>query len=138
MSKGTYSELKNISTFEKRLEYLMLKAKVGEETFGSLRWVNQRFYSSPEWKEIKKAAILRDAGYDLGVQGYKIYGPIYVHHINPITYDDLRDGNEILFDLENLICCSHITHNAIHYGKATFTKEPIVRTRFDTCPWKGE
>lgn len=138
MSKGGYSILKKIGTFEKRLEWLMLRAKVGEETFGSLRWVNQKFYSSQEWKAAKKIVILRDSGYDLGVQGYPICGPVYVHHIFPISYEDLKNHSSLLFDPDNLICCSYQTHNAIHYGKVAYTKEPIIRQPFDTCPWKGD
>lgn len=131
-----YSELKMLRTFEERLKYLMRFSKVGEETFGGLRWLNQKFYQSNDWKAAKKNVIARDMGNDLGVVGYPIYGSIYIHHIEPITYQDLMEKNSKLFDPENLISCSYRTHEAIHYGKESFTKEPVVRRPNDTCPWK--
>lgn len=131
-----YSDLIRIQSFEERLKYLMRFSKVGEETFGGLRWLNQQFYQSMDWKAAKKIVILRDKGNDLGVDDYPIHGSIYVHHIEPITYNDLMGRSSKLFDPENLISCSYQTHETIHYGKESFTREPIIRKPNDTCPWR--
>lgn len=136
----TYSELSKLKTFQERYEYLRLRGKVGEETFGWDRHLNQRFYqTSNEWKEIRRRVILRDLGCDLGVEGFEIQGRhrVLIHHMNPIVAKDIVEATEILLDPEFLICTTHQTHNAIHYGdKHLLMTEPIVRTKNDTCPWK--
>ena len=133
----TYSELKKYSTFEERFRYLSLKGQVGEETYGFDRWFNQRFYRSPEWKQVRDLIIVRDSGCDLGILGREIPDRIIVHHINPILLDDITDGTEYLLNPEYLICCSNTTHQAIHYGDENLLiSEPVQRTVNDTCPWK--
>ena len=133
----TYSELIKFDTFEKRFEYLKVNGKVGEDTFGFDRYLNQVFYRSKEWKHIRDQIIFRDNGCDLGVEGYDIYGKIIIHHINPIVIDDLRHNSEFLLDPEYLICTTLSTHNAIHYGDCNLiSSSPIERKLNDTCPWK--
>ena len=112
----SYSELIRIPTFEERFEYLSLDGKVGEDTFGYDRWLNQVFYSSKEWRDFRRDIIIRDNGCDLGVEGYEIFGKIIVHHMNPITLDDIMHDRDWIFDPEFLITTVHNTHNAIHYG----------------------
>lgn len=138
MSIKTYSELITIPTFEERYRYLKLGGTVGEDTFGFERYLNQKFYQTIEWKRFRRSIILRDMGCDLGVEGYEIHGPIYIHHINPIEIDDLRLRRmEVLMNPENSICVSFNTHNAIHYGdESLLVLAPIERTRNDTCPWR--
>lgn len=132
-----YSELIKIPTFEERFQYLKLAGIVGRETFGSVRYLNQYLYSSPEWRQLRNRIIIRDEGRDLGMEGHDIYGKIVIHHLEPITVEDLVSGNPLVFDPENLICTSHTTHNAIHYGDENLIlKDPIERTANDTCPWK--
>lgn len=133
----TYSELMTFQTFEERFEYLSLKGQVGEETYGFDRWINQRFYRSPEWKSVRDFVIVRDSGCDLGVLGREIRERIIVHHMNPILMRDIQDGTSILLDPEYLITTCHNTHEAIHYGSAEILiKDPVVRRPNDTCPWK--
>ena len=133
----TYSELIKYSTFEERFRYLSLKGQVGEETYGFDRWINQRFYRSPEWRQIRDFIIVRDSGCDLGIIGREIPDRVIVHHINPILVDDIKDVTEFLFNPEFLICTSHNTHQAIHYGdESLLISEPVQRTANDTCPWK--
>ena len=133
----TYSELQKLPTFIERYEYLKLDGQVGEDTFGFDRYLNQRFYHSDQWQKIRNYVIARDLGCDLGVDGYAIYGRVYIHHMNPITVDDITHATEFLSDPEYLICTTHNTHNAIHYGDATLlVTDPIERTPFDTCPWR--
>ena len=133
----TYSELSRLPTFRERYQYLRLDGRVGEDTFGFDRYLNQVFYRSQKWKTIRDFIILRDNGCDLGMPGFEIYGKIIIHHMNPITIDDIRHGNDSILDPEFLICVTHNTHNAIHYGdESLLITEPIVRTRNDTCPWK--
>lgn len=136
MSKS-YSELIQFDTFEERFRYLKLDGIVGETTFGFDRYLNQVFYNSPEWKRLRNQIIVRDNGCDLGVDGYLVRGKILIHHINPITIDDIKNKSTRLFDLDNLISTCQNTHNAIHYGDESliFTM-PIERTPNDTCPWK--
>lgn len=134
-----YSELKLLPTFQERLDYLKLKGSVGLDTFGFDRYLNQTFYRSPEWKRLRDEIIIRDEGCDLGVPGYEIFDRIYIHHMNPISQSDLMDRNPDIMNPEFLICVSHRTHNAIHYGtEDILPMEPIVRTRNDTCPWKHD
>ena len=133
----TYSELITLPTFEERYRYLRLGGKVGKETFGFDRYLNQVFYSSEEWKRIRRDVIIRDFGCDLGVDGFEIYGRIIVHHMNPITKDDIISRSKFLLDPEFLICTSHNTHEAITYGdESLLALLPIERTKNDTCPWK--
>jgi hypothetical protein len=133
----TYSELTKYSTFEERFKYLSLKGQVGEETYGFDRWINQRFYRSSEWKQVRARVIERDSGCDLGVKGREIPGRIIVHHINPILVEDIRDASDYLLNPEYLICVSENTHQAIHYGDETLLiLMPKERRANDTCPWK--
>ena len=133
----TYSELSRIPTFMDRYEYLRLGGEVGKETFGFDRYLNQQFYHSEEWRSIRNYIITRDLGCDLGLEGFAIHGRIYIHHMNPITVRDIRDYTEYLIDPEYLICTTHETHNAIHYGDSSLLiAEPVERTPYDTCPWK--
>lgn len=133
----TYSELITLPTFEERFEYLQLKGTVGQETFGFDRYLNQILYNSKEWKHLRNKIIVRDNGCDLACEGFEIYGRILIHHITPITIDDVIKRREMVFDPENLICVTHNTHNAIHYGdKSLLITGPIERRANDTCPWK--
>ena len=137
MTIRTYSELILLPTFEERFEYLRLDGKVGEDTFGFDRYLNQLFYRSQEWKKIRDYVIIRDNACDLGVEGHDIYSKVLIHHMNPITARDIEKRTDLLLDPEYLICTTHNTHNAIHYGDENLIiKVPIVRTKNDTCPWK--
>lgn len=137
MSIRTYSELITIPTFEDRFKYLQLKGSVGKDTFGYDRYLNQLFYQTIEWKRLRRDLIIRDCGCDLGVEGYEIHGRIIIHHMNPITKEDLLDRTDYLINPEYLICTTHSTHNAIHYGdESLLVTAPIVRSKNDTCPWK--
>ena len=137
MSIRTYSELILLPTFEERFKYLQLNGRVGDDTFGFDRYINQNFYRSAEWKRIRDLVIMRDNGCDLALEGYEIYGRILIHHMNPITVKDVELSTEYLMNPEYLICVTHNTHNAIHYGdEKLLTKGSIVRTKNDTCPWK--
>lgn len=132
----TYSEMKKLSSFEERFEYLKIGGKPGDETFGFERYLNQIFYRSKIWKDLRNKIIIRDDGLDLGVDGYQIGGKIIIHHMNPITKADIDDMSDYLFNPEYLICCSHNTHNAIHYGDASLLpKLPKERRPNDQCPW---
>lgn len=133
----TYSELKNLQTFEERFEYLRLRGQVGQDTFGFDRYMNQAFYKSAEWKSVRNYVIVRDNGCDLGLDGYEIHGQILIHHMNPILPDDIKNSTEFLLNPEYLISTILSTHNAIHYGdKTLLSRAPIERTRNDTCPWR--
>lgn len=133
----TYSELLQFDSFEDRFNYLKLDGSVGKDTFGFDRYLNQRFYKSKEWKDIRDEVIFRDLGCDLGVEGYEIYGRVYVHHMNPFIVNDLQHNVGSLLDPEFLITTTHKTHNAIHYGDdSLLVLEPVIRTKNDTCPWK--
>lgn len=133
----TYSELVTMHSFEDRFRYLKLSGSVGYGTFGFDRYLNQLFYKSREWRKIKDEVIVRDNGCDLGVEGFDIYGRIYIHHMNPITVDDIIQQTELLLNPEYLICTSFNTHQAIHYGDETnLTLLPKERSKNDTCPWK--
>lgn len=134
----SYSELMTLSTFEERYEYLKLGGRVGEETFGYDRYLNQMLYQLPEWKSARNNAIVRDNGCDLGCPEREIREQkIFVHHINPITKEDILNRNKCLFDPENLITTIKSTHDAIHYGDSELLqKDPIVRSKNDMCPWR--
>lgn len=137
MSIKSYSELIQFPTFEERYRYLRLSGSVGESTFGFDRYLNQVFYRSQRWKTIRDTVIIRDNGCDLGVEGYDIYGRILIHHLNPITVKDIEKESVFLLDPEFLICTTHNTHNAIHYGdEKLLYNGPVERVRNDTCPWK--
>lgn len=133
----TYSELITLPTFEERFRYLKLGGKVGEDTFGFDRYLNQVFYRSAKWKEIRDYVIIRDNGCDLGMEGHEIYQRILVHHMNPITKEDILRESEFLLDPEYMICTIKNTHDAIHYGdESLLITAPIERRKNDTCPWK--
>ena len=133
----TYSELCQLSTFEDRFDYLRLNGSVGKDTFGFDRYLNQQFYRSREWKRIRDLVTLRDNGCGLGVEGDEIRGRILIHHINPISVEDIHTMSDLLMNPEYLICVSHRTHNAIHYGdESLIVTAPIERTQNDTCPWR--
>lgn len=133
----TYNELMLLSTFEERFEYLKLSGRVGEETFGFDRWLNQKFYRSAEWKHLRDQVIIRDNGCDLGVEGREIYGKILIHHMNPISKKDILERTDLLLNPMYLISVTKQTHDAIHYSDdSILMKDPIVRSRNDTCPWR--
>lgn len=134
----TYSELITLPTYIERFNYLKLGGKVGVDTFGFDRYLNQQFYhQDPRWRSARDKVIIRDNGCDLGMEGYEIQGKIIVHHMNPITMDDIINKRDWIYDPEFLICTVHNTHNAIHYGDENLLfKGPVVRTPNDTCPWK--
>lgn len=139
MSKlKTYSELIKIPSYIDRFRYLRLGGKAGEITFGNERYLNQHFYKSPEWKQFRRDIIIRDRGFDLGVEGYSINGVILIHHINPITVEDIINRSDSIFDPENVISVSKNTHNAIHYGDEHLLciDEIIERRPNDTIPWR--
>lgn len=133
----TYTELRRLDTFEERFEYLMLKSVVGRYTFGSERFLNQQFYASREWRNARRDVIDRDGGLDLGVEGYDIIDQITVHHMNPITIEDVENRNPEILDPDLLISVSHDTHNAIHYGDKSRLRLPslVERRPGDTRPW---
>ena len=133
----TYSELILLPTFKERFEYLKIGGKVGEETFGFDRYLNQILYTSPEWRSTRDRIIARDNGCDLAIPGREINGKIMIHHMNPITVDDILRRSDFVFNPEYLICTIMNTHNAIHYGDSSLLYEdPIIRTKNDTCPWR--
>lgn len=134
----SYSDLILLPTFEERFRYLKLDGIVGEDTFGFRRWLNQTLYRSKEWRSFRDRVIARDNGCDLGVEGFEIYGTALIHHINPITYDDVINRSSCLFDMNNAITTVLDTHNAIHYGDEKFLSrnKVVSRTPNDTCPWR--
>lgn len=137
MSIKRYSEVIQLDTFEERFKYLKLLGVVSSETFGSKRFLNQILYKSPEWKSFRGRVILRDNGMDLAHSDYMILGPIYIHHINPITVEDILERRSCLFDMENVICTSYQTHEAIHYQKEISVRGSFAsRYENDTCPWR--
>jgi hypothetical protein len=132
----TYSELRRLGTFEDRFAYLALQGRVGASTFGFDRWINQRFYTSREWRSLRHEIIVRDQGCDLGVLGYELHERILIHHMNPLTADELVHGDSAALDPEFLISVSHLTHNAIHYGDARLLRKPFSpRKAGDTKLW---
>lgn len=133
----SYKELSRLKTFEERYEYLRLTSFVGVETFGFDRYLNQILYKSYEWKKIRNKVIVRDEGCDLGIKGREIYDKIIIHHINPVTSEDIQVGDPKVFDMDNLVCTSNNTHLAIHYSDNTLlVKDPIERRPGDTIPWR--
>ena len=138
MNDKRYSEMITMSEFDDRFRYVKLDGQVGKDTFGFDRYLNQQFYRSKEWKRLRDQIIIRDNGCDLGVPGHEISGKIYIHHLNPLSPEDITKSTEKLFDPDNLVCVSKETHNAIHYGdESILEKNKIVeRSPGDTCPWK--
>lgn len=133
----TYQELIRLPTFKERYEYLRLGGRVGFDTFGFDRYLNQAFYRSPEWKQIRRQVIIRDNGCDLGADGYEIRGTILIHHMNPLRAEDILERSDLLLNPDYLICTAHATHNAIHYGDESLLDiGPVERRPNDTCPWK--
>ena len=134
----TYSELKTLETYEERFEYLMLNGHVGHDTFGFDRHLNQKFYKSAEWRSVRNKVIMRDNACDLGMDDRDIYGTIFVHHMNPIEVDDIEEASEYLFNEDYLICVTFDTHNAIHFGDASYLQRDKFATRRhnDQSPWK--
>ena len=134
----THKELIKMPTFEERFRYMKLNGRVGEETFGFDRYLNQIFYNSREWKRIRQEVIVRDGGCDLGLEDCPIFGRVLIHHMNPISVKDIVERSDLLLNPNYLICMSKDTHNAIHYGDERIleTRKPIVRKPNDTCPWK--
>lgn len=134
-----YSELIQLKTYDERFRYLKMSAQVGQATFGFERYLNQAFYKSREWQDIRRDVIIRDNGCDLGVEGYDILDKILIHHMNPITQEDILDRNPDILNPEFLICVNQRTHNALHFGDESILKSAVVeRTPWDTCPWKKE
>ncbi len=132
----TYSHLQRIDDFTERFRYLSLKGQVGDSTFGFDRWMNQAFYRSREWRQIRQHVIARDHGCDLGIPGHEIFEGLYIHHMNPMTVSDIEHGNEDILNPEFLITTCHTTHNAIHYGDENLLPKPFVpRRRGDTKLW---
>lgn len=138
MSIKTYEELMRFDTFLERYQYLRIGGRVGDETFGFERYLNQVFYRTDlEWRDIRHEVIIRDGGCDLGMDDREIDGAVIIHHLNPLTRDDIIYRTEFLLDPKYLISCSRNTHNAIHYGNEDLlVLDPIIRTRNDTCPWR--
>lgn len=136
MRTRCYTDVRRIPTFEERYEYLRLDGQVGEATFGFDRWVNQRFYTSPQWRRARNEVILRDMGCDLGIRGHEVPFGLLVHHMNPMTVEDIEHGRDWILDPEYLICTSKRTHNAIHYGSDhLLPRAPVERRPGDTKLW---
>lgn len=131
--------MSKLKTFEERYQYLRLDGVIGEDTFGFDRYLNQTFYRSQRWKRVRDQVIVRDNGCDLGIEGHEIYGKVLIHHMNPITIRDIENESDFLLNPEYLICVTHNTHNAIHYGdEGLLMKGPIERTKNDMCPWRHD
>lgn len=131
--------MSKLKTFEERYQYLRLDGVIGEDTFGFDRYLNQIFYRSKRWKRVRDKVIVRDNGCDLGIEGREIYGKVLIHHMNPITIRDIENESDFLLNPEYLICVTHNTHNAIHYGdEGLLMKGPIERTKNDMCPWRHD
>lgn len=132
----TYSELKGLKTFTERFRYLALRGQVGATTFGFDRYLNQKFYTSAQWRNLRDRIIVRDDGYDLGVEGHYVHNRPIIHHLNPMTVEDITRGDSSILDPEFLIMTSHLTHNAIHYGDEKLLPTPLVERRSgDTKLW---
>lgn len=132
----SYSEMQRLFSFEERFEYLSLGGEVGRSTFGFDRYINQQFYSSRQWKQVRDRVITRDMGLDLGVEGHEIHDRIIIHHLNPMRVEDIEVGDPMILDLDNLITTTHKTHNAIHYGDARLLPQSFPERRpGDTKLW---
>ena len=137
MKIKSYSEMCSFSTFIERFNYLKLNGKVGIETFGFDRYLNQVLYCSQEWKRFRRQVIIRDNGCVFGLDGYNINGRLIVHHINPITLEQIEQRDPMIFSMENVVCVTHNVHEAIHYGdESLIPTDPIIRKPNDTCLWK--
>jgi len=137
MSLKTYDELIKLPTYFERLCYLQTNSKIGEFTFGDERYLNQMLYrGNKRWSSVRREAIIRDQSCDIAIPGLEIVGSVYVHHINPLSPQDLEDMTEAVFDLNNLICLSFHTHNKVHFGLILEEPKLKERTEFDTCPWR--
>ena len=137
MLTKSYRNLILLPTFKERFEYLKLAGTVVESTFGFDRYLNQRFYQSREWRQFRSKVIARDEGNDMGIKDYPISGTVIIHHINPLSVKDFEEQSDLLFDMNNVICVSHNTHEAIHYGdESLLPKDPIERKPNDTIPWR--
>lgn len=135
----TYTELIAIPDFQARFEYLKLDGEVGQDTFGFDRYLNQQFYRSKRWLAVRDAVIIRDNGCDLAHPDYQIGGKVLIHHLNPITKEDILHDSGLIIDPEFLVCVSQRTHNAIHYGDARLIQTPLTeRSKYDTCPWRKD
>lgn len=131
-----YSDLRQLLTFEERFKYLKLRGRVGESTFGYDRWMNQQFYTSRQWRDVRHEVIARDLGCDMGIEGYEIHSGLYIHHMNPMTVGDIESGNPDILNPDFLITVTHATHNAIHYGDESLLPRPVVeRKPGDTKLW---
>lgn len=132
----TYRKVKKLESFDERFNYLFLSGEVGLDTFGHSRYLNQLLYRSTKWRRTRDGIIIRDNGCDLGVLGFEIHDAIYIHHINPITIDDVKYDRDLLYDPNNLICTSFNTHNALHFGSEDYQPVTLVERRpGDTTPW---
>lgn len=131
----TYNDMCRLKTYNERLEYLMLHGRVGKDTFGCDRWLNQVLYHGSEWRRFRDRIIIRDGGCDLACKGYDLLDRIYIHHINPITLEDIDNRSPLIFDENNVVCCSYDTHQIIHYGTEV-PKRFVERHPGDTCPWR--
>ena len=132
-----YNDLIQLKTFEDRFSYLNLHGKVGEETFGIDRYINQQLYKSRRWRLLRSQIIIRDNGCDLGIEGRELDNYIVIHHMNPISLEDIEEERDVVYDPNYLICCSSQTHKAIHFGDENLLmKDPIIRRPHDTCPWR--
>lgn len=136
--KRSYRELSKLKTFEEKYRYLRLGGNVGIDTFGADRYLNQALYTSTEWRRFRRKVLMRDSGCDLGDPERPIQADrVIIHHINPLTVEDLEERSDVIFDMDNVICVSHPTHQAIHYGdESLLPKDPVERKPGDTCPWK--
>lgn len=136
MTNRSYSQLRRLDTFEERFDYLSLTGAVGDRTFGGERWMNQDFYRSRQWRQVRHAVIARDLGCDLGIEGHDIFDKVIIHHMNPMTRDQVSEGDPVILDPEFLITVTHNTHNAIHFGDRSLLPTPVVERRpGDTRLW---
>lgn len=131
-----YSEMIKLQTFMERFRYLKIGGSVGDTTFSGLRWMNQQFYKSQEWRNVRSYIVARDNGFDLGSKERPISGRIMIHHIVPLSPDTLTDSDQTILDPNYLISCSLATHNAIHFGDESLVSLPVERTPGDTLPWR--
>ena len=136
MSNRTYSQLQRLNTFDARFDYLSLTGKVADRTFGGERWMNQDFYRSYEWRNVRQFVIARDLGCDLGIEGFEIFDKVIIHHMNPMSRDQVAQGDPVIIDPEFLITVTHNTHNAIHFGdKSKLPNQMVERHPGDTQDW---
>lgn len=138
MMTRSYSELSNIQSYKERYLYLQIHNSVADETFYGSRYLNQKLYSSKEWKDFRTRVIVRDNGCDMGMpdDAYQIHGDIYIHHLNPLTKEQILNRDKCIFDLDNAVCVSFKTHQAIHYGSFESIEPKLERSMNDTCPWR--